>query len=140
MKRRINVVSKLYPYLFVFSIEKGLVRENGNEYEAIRKFWYKIDKWQYCSDMYAIGLVQGNAICAFKIDEWKLIENKNVEARYEFSGKEINDSELLHKNWKKIIELAKGYWGFGGWLVVSLNENNQFRILRGSHDNEWHEF
>lgn len=134
---------KEFSNVFVFNISKGLENANMNMYEATRKYW-AIGEWRNSADMYAVGLVNGFAECAFKIENWESTDNENdifgkpALGKFKFNGKPITDSELLNKNWKKIITQAKGYWGFGGWLVVSFDKDGNYRIKKGASDKDWH--
>lgn len=131
-----------YGTVFLFNIEKSLKQFPNDAYEAIRKYW-RVGKWQYSSDMYAVGLVKGNAYYTFSIDRWEKSDGeidmfgKSTAGKFKFFGKEYNDLYLLNLDWSCVLNYAKGYWQYGNYLVITLNKG-KFKILRGSEDKNWH--
>ena len=74
--------------------------ERENIYEATRKYW-KMNGERAKSATYVLSLYRGIVIAVFKPTRWYL--SKEYEGRWEFEGKEIEDSPYLHKSVKNII-------------------------------------
>ncbi|MBP5444436.1 MAG: hypothetical protein J6Y60_14465 [Treponema sp.] len=129
--------------VFVFDISKGLKEHPGNKYEATRQYW-TVKKWIDYPDMLAVGLVKQKPLSIYEIESWEGtddetdIHGKSATGKFKFNGSEIKDSFLLDIDWKEIIELAKGFWQHGNFLVVSFPDENHFQILRGSKDKKIH--
>lgn len=109
-------------------------------YEATRRAW-RIGK-QYRNkgdEYYAVGVVQGISIGAYKIEDWG--QDYDQPTKCVFWKSEEPDplviKKLLYKNWGKPISEAKGFLQHGGGsILVEFNEENQFRILKGTKDKE----
>lgn len=132
--------------VIVFNIKKslyGLIDHKRPPYEATRKYWHINNKKYLDFNIYqfAVGLVDGIAVTAFKINNWFLTQDKTPEriGRYEFEGIETKETEELKDfNWSKQRDLCMGHWGFGGYLVIEFDGNEKFRIIKGSSDKLWH--
>lgn len=132
-----------YETVFIFNIgteiETRIAECNGDVeegvYEATRKYWPQVNEWQKSSDMYGVGLISGISEGVFKISRWYETNNPKYLGRYEFDGDKQKDSDLLGKDWSKIIEPAKGYWQFGRWIIASFDGNGHFKILHGAGKN-----
>lgn len=74
--------------------------ERENIYEATRKYW-KMNGERAKSATYVLSLYRGIVRAVFKPTRWYL--SKEYEGRWEFEGKEIEDSPYLHKSVKNII-------------------------------------
>lgn len=116
--------------IFIFNVGEEFQKEK-DAYEATRKFWDVSDKWASIEGCYAVGLVKGISVGAYKIRQWS---EKNKNGRREFEKDDTACDELddlHHRNWNNIIKATKGYYGFGGWLVASFDGRGQFQIKRG---------
>ena len=123
--------SRRYPLVFIFNIAKEL-KNRFLVYEATRKYWKGIGKYQDEPDMVAVGLVNGIAEGVYRIDKWEKSDNPKFSDRFEFTGHEDTDlsNEFFGKDFQRIIEPAKGYWQFGNWLAVEFDGNGFFRFIR----------
>jgi len=130
--------------VIVFNIKKSLFGLNGFEkrppYEAARKYWVISEAHRDCENYeYSVGLVDGIAETAYKINSWLKTKEKQYIGRYEFDGLETKKSmQLKGVSWRKQRALCMGHYQFGGYLVVEFDGNGKFRILKGTTDDKWH--
>lgn len=121
-----------YKTVFLFPIA-SLFSEREDLYDSTRHYWDVSAEWQGKSNAVAIGIVKGQSMSAYFIEDWHPAESK-----FEFHGTAINEGhELLHRDFKQVIAAARGYWGYGRYLIVEFDGNGYFRILRGSKDKTW---
>lgn len=123
--------NKKYDTVFVFPIHNQL-RNGVSVYDATRYWWQIKEEYTKKKNNIAVGI--SNSIClgAFNIKHWEY--NKECE-KYGFSGDEMENSELLNTNWQRIISIAKGYWQWGNYLIVSFDGKGNFKVKRGASDN-----
>jgi len=130
--------------VIVFNIKNALYGLKGFEirppYEAARKYWEILDEHRDCDVYeYSVGLVDGIAETAYKINSWFETKEKQYIGRYEFDGSETKKSmQLKGVNWRKQRALCMEHWKYGGYLVVEFDGKGNFRILKGTTDNKWH--
>jgi len=143
---KINEVNPDFPCkVIVFNIKNALFGLNGFErrppYEAARKYW-KIEQEFRDPDIYeyAVGLADGIAETAYKIEKWFPTKEKEYLGRYEFCGKETTETnQLCGFSWKPQRTLCMKFWQFGGFLVVEFNGKGKFSIIRpGTERNRWY--
>lgn len=122
--------ARAYQILFIFPIHKQLA--NGvDTYTATRRAWYIKRDLRERQDAIAIGLSNYISKGVFRINKWQTYEDK-----HEFDGVSYENTELLNKNWYKIISSSFGYWQRGNYLVIELDGNGRFRFLRGNPDKD----
>lgn len=118
-----------YKMVFVFPIQNAL-EKGDSEYEATRRAWYVKKEYQKLP-AFAVGVSQGISIGSFQIQSWS-----DYCKKHEFEG--IREKSLENYSWLKIINMAKGYWQRGNYLIVEFDGNGKFRIIRGSgSNNNW---
>lgn len=149
MKRQGEIMVSVNPNfpckVIVFNIKKSFYGLNGFErrppYEAARKYW-KINNEEHRNcDIYkySVGLIDGVAETAYKINKWFATQEEQYIGRYEFEGSETKKSiQLKSFSWYKQRALCMGHYQFGGYLVIEFDGNGKFRILKGSTDKQWH--
>jgi len=131
--------------VIVFNIKKSLYGlKNFSKrppYEAARKYWVINEKHRDCEIYeYSVGLVDGVAETAYKINKWFPTKEKQYIGKYEFEGSETKESiQLKSVSWRKERDLCMGYFQFGGFLVVEFDGNGKFRMLRGTKNDQWHD-
>jgi len=117
--------------IFLFSIEKA-IKEGRDPYDATRWAWTITEKYRDASEYeFAVGLVKGVSIGAFKIKRWI----KRVGGKCEFEGDEIAEFEGF--SWIKQIDVAEAYYRYGNHLVVEFDGNGKFRVLRPGTIPQW---
>ena len=131
--------------VIVFNIKNSLYGLKGLErrtpYEAARKYW-EINEIHCDFEIYeySVGLVDGIAETAYKINSWFETKEKQYFGRYEFEGSETKESiQLKSVSWRKERDLCMGYFQFGGFLVVEFDGNGKFRMLKGTTNDQWHD-
>jgi hypothetical protein len=129
--------------VIVFNIKNSLYGLKGlkkrTPYEAARKYWDIYENHRNCEIYeYSVGLVDGIAETAYKINSWFPTKEKKYIGRYEFDGLETKKSmQLKGVSWRKQRALCMGHYKFGGYLVVEFDGNGKFRILKGIKDDKW---
>lgn len=124
--------TKPYGNVFVFPIH-GALAEGKTVYDACRSAWTVTEKHRNrTNDSFAVGLVNGIAKGAFRIRKWNLRE----DGKFEFEGDSLED--LSELSFQRVIDIAKGYWQRGNYLVVEFDGAGRFKINRGSSSNDWH--
>lgn len=119
-----------YERVFLFTIN-NTIKEGKVVYEATRKEWKVAKTWRDASvPAYAVGLDHGVSVGSYRIEDWKELDS----GKFEFSGIESEYDDFKNKKWVKIIHKAKGFFGFGGFLIVSFDGKGKARILRGAQD------
>jgi hypothetical protein len=138
----LNQVHPNFPCkVIVFNIKNSLLGLNGflkrPPYEATRKYWRIEEKYRnYNVYEFAVGLVDGVAETAYKIKKWFPTKENEYVGRYEFDGEETEEIyELCGFIWKKQIDLCKGYYGFGNYLVVEFDGKDKFCLIRPQKNN-----
>jgi len=130
--------------VIVFNIKNALLGLKDfsirSPYEAARKYWEINKEYRNCEIYkYSVGLIDGNAETAYKINKWFPTQEKQYIGRYEFEGSETKKTmQLKGFSWRKQRALCMGHWQFGGYLVVEFDGNGKFRILKGLADDQWH--
>lgn len=130
--------SQRYSSVFVFPINNDL--KNGiDDFAATSKSWRVSKKNQKLPNATAVGVIQGIAKTCYAIKEWQTQQGspKLLFLEDEKRTKEV-EKELFGKNWKEIIDKAKGFWQRGNYLIVEFDGESRFRIIRGSKNKEWH--
>lgn len=116
--------------VFLFPIHNAL-NEVNDIYESTRRSWRITNKFRNLKPSYAVGLVNGISIGAYKINGWNLFDK--ATNKYEFYGENYN--YFLNYNWRNITSHTQ-YWNRGNHLVVNFNGKGEFKFLRGYGDLE----
>jgi len=117
--------------VFLFPIG-NFISERQDAYDATRKWWKIKDECRDTSEYeFAVGLVKGVSVGSYKLIRWKYDQEYQ---KYVFDADEYPD--FIGFSWHKQIEPAKGYYGYGNYLIIEFNGNGKFKILRGSKDNK----
>ena len=117
--------------VFLFNIGTYTLERNDT-YDATRKWWKIKEEYRNTSEYeFAVGLVKGVSIGSYKLKRWKYDQEYK---KYVFDADEYPD--FIGFSWHKQIEPAKGFFGYGNYLIVEFNGNGKFKILRGSKDNK----
>ena len=115
--------------LFIFPIHNALATSPDSVYQATRASW-KVNGKYNSLECYAVGVKDGISLGSFKIESWEPSEDLSA-----FIGKSALDLE--NYNWKNIIYSSLGYWQRGGYLIVELNGEGQFKFLHGCSHRSW---
>jgi hypothetical protein len=99
-------------------------------------------KYQHLHPSYAVGLEKSISVSSFEIDRW--IPAVGFPNKQEFHSpnhpNSLMYSPLFNKGWSNVIAQAKGYWGFGNYLIVEFDGKGHFRMVRGNPDCiTWHD-
>jgi len=123
---------KPYESVFVFPIH-GAIAEGKTVYEACRSAWTVTEKYRNRPhESIAVGLVNGISKEAFRIQSW----TSRDDGKAEFQGEVYENLSGL--SFQRVIDVAKGYWQRGNYLVVEFDGAGRFKINRGSSSNNWH--
>jgi len=121
--------------VFVFPIQNA-VNKGASFYDATRMVWSVSKNNRSFKQSYAVGLQNAISIGSYEIDKW--VKSTLYPKKYEFeSPGHPNPSfftNLYNLNWTKVINVARGYWQRGNYLIVEFDGNGKFRIIRGSKD------
>jgi hypothetical protein len=113
------------------------VRKGIDIYESTKKAWSISKDFAEIKPLYAVGLVHSISLGAFEIKSWKKIEGTK---KFEFEKTSESPkicSELINKNWSKIIS-GRGYWLRGNPIVVEFNGKDEFKYIHGvSNKSKW---
>ena len=129
--------------VIVFNIKNSLYGLKGfqrrNHYESTRKYWVINDEHRNNEIYeYVVGLVDGNAETAYKVNKWFPTKEKQYLGRYEFEGSETKATkELIGRSFYKQRKICMGYWQWGRYLIIEFDGNGKFRILVGQKDSTW---
>jgi|TARA_B110000091_G_scaffold24429_1_gene23084 hypothetical protein len=109
------------------------VKKGRDIYESTRKSWKISDVLAEIKPIYAVGLVHSISLGVFEIDSWEEIEGTKKSRFVKKSELPNICSELINKNWSKIIS-GRGYWLRGNPIVVEFNGKNEFKYIHGVSD------
>lgn len=130
--------------LCLFNISNS-AQSNGGDFEAATREAWRIgmrlrDQHRALDPSrrpIAIGLCDGIARSAMIIDGWECTD-PNVSAstqRWRIISDEPLKPELadqlLYRNFREIVQPAKGYWGRGNWIAFSLDKAGKITYLCG---------
>lgn len=108
-------------------------------YEATRKYWDIMGEHRN-NNIYkfAVGLVDGVAKTAYRINKWFPTLEEQYIGRYEFEGSETEETkELIGFSFYKQRSLCMEHWKFGGYLVVEFDGKGKFIMLKGQQNSQW---
>ncbi|MBU4337999.1 hypothetical protein KKB43_06940 [Patescibacteria group bacterium] len=129
-------LKKAYSKVFIFPIQNAL-DSRTSVYEATRWSWHVSEALREEPFGMAIGIKDKTSQGIFEITGWHL-KNTQDQKHWEFDGIETAETESLYDiDWSIIINKAAGYWGFGNYLVVEIDDDMQFRFIKGSRDKSW---
>lgn len=131
--------------ILLFNIGMAVARDGAQVEAATREAWKVSDKFRdICSDLppaqnpVALGLVGGISRAAMVVDEWECTDGSfapkdrrwRIVSHQQLAADE--QSQLLYRNFKQVLEPAKGYWGRGGWIAFRISsQTGQVEYLRG---------
>lgn len=120
-----------YSDVFIFPIQNAL-DEKHSPYEAVRRSWSINANLANAAPhtMTAVGVANGISRVVVSVDTWSQIVG--LPNKWEFSGKILDDSELLNKNYVNVISQAMGFWMRGNYIGASFDGLGKFQIIRGS--------
>lgn len=117
--------------IFIFPIHRQMSL-SGNHYEFTRRAWSVSDELRRHEGGVAIGVQHdGYAEEAYTIAEWQPDHEQGNLWKFARQANQAPD-DLRDRNWNGVINLAKGYWQRGGYLVVEFDGRGRVRFMRGS--------
>ena len=119
-----------YQSVFIFPIYKAL-QGGKSPYDATRCCWNVSSQFRVAKSV-AVGVSGGISKGAYLIDDW--VSSGNL---WGFDGSQINDNDLLNKNFYGVISKAMGYFQHGNYLIVAFDGKGSFRFIRGSSNKNW---
>lgn len=121
--------------VLLFPIHNAL-GEGQELYEATRGSWSVTETWRERSiGGVAVGLVQGQSKCAFKISGW---EPSDLIDKWKLKGEPVNAHSVDASRWTAVLNAARGFYLRGNWIAAEFDGVGNFQILRGSSNPEWH--
>ena len=131
--------------IFLFNIGKAVASNDAQFEAATREAWKVSPKFlDLCSDLpaarkpVALGLVGGISRAAIVVDEWECTDHNlapkdrrwRIVSRQQLAAD--GQSSLLNRNFKQVLESARGFWGRGGWIAFRISsQTGQVEYLRG---------
>jgi hypothetical protein len=101
-------------------------------YDRTRSSWKITEQYRDVTEyQYAVGLVSGNSLGGYKINNWEYLQENN---RYRFNGNEV--PELIGYSFHKQISSAMGYWQYGSRVIVGFDGRGKYQIISGSKENK----
>lgn len=138
--------------IFLFNVKNAVQANKGkfaNEAlayeEATREAWMVGQKLRDLTQQLpnsqkpiALGLSDGIARSAMVVDEWERVNEAKGKGKYKWRivSKQALEPAIadivLYRNFRKLTERAKGYWGYGNWIAVEPNaEDGSIQFIRG---------
>lgn len=128
-------LQKTYPKVFIFPIQV-MLNSGASAYESTHRCWRLKESLREEPFGIAVGIKDKISQGIFEIKGWHL--DTKEDKHWEFDGIETVKTESLYDiDWSIIINKAKGYWGFGNYLVVEIDDM-RFRFIKGNKDKSWH--
>lgn len=127
--------------IFLFNIGKGVEehrRSIGGSHAAIYdratcQYWRVSKENRALENAIAIGCLGGVSRTAIEIQGWRMGPDQRWEiVRKGPTGKNEEVLALRYKRISTFINAAKGYWQRGNYLIIQINEDRTFTVLRGA--------
>lgn len=125
--------------IFLFNIANGFAETNDYKI-ATRRAWKVSQDWRETKAAIAAGAINGTIRSVLGIDNWipaDIDAHKNGDknrGRWEIIASEIDEIEenaLINHKVHNIIDMCKGYWQRGNFLVFTIANARTIQILRG---------
>lgn len=111
----------------VFNISQALA-EGRDPYDATRRAWVPPANALLLEVDFAVGLSRGISRGVFADLVW--LEDEQMVGRRRFEASELDEHPLLYRDWTRVIEAQRGYWGYGNYLIVEFDGVGRFRFIR----------